>query len=70
MSLEQQWFTVRDVAALLHVQRLTAWRLLRAHRSACHLARDGQHPRLVLWVPATVVDALRADRSRWWKTRA
>lgn len=60
---EQRWYTVRQIASLLHLRPLTAWRLVRPHRSKCHLARNGPHPRLVLWVPATVVRALSRERA-------
>lgn len=63
------WYTVGEVAVMLHVQRITAWRLLRPHRDRCHLARHGTHPRLCLWVPVAVVEQLQASRSVWWKTR-
>lgn len=64
------WYTVGEVAVVLHVQRMTAWRLLRPYRERCHLARAGRHPRLYLWVPVDVVEELRASRSQWWRTRA
>lgn len=60
--MKKLWYTIHEVAAVLHVQRMTAWRLLRPHRARCHLARAGSHPRLVLWVPAQVVRQLEADR--------
>lgn len=66
----QAWFTVGEVAGVLHVQRMTAWRLLRPYRERCHLGRAGSHPRRVLWVPLAVVEELRASRTTWWKTRA
>ncbi|HVO13304.1 MAG TPA: hypothetical protein VMX54_21365 [Vicinamibacteria bacterium] len=49
------WYTVAEVAQLLHCSRLAAWRALQPHRAQCHLARRGQHPRLHLWAPASVV---------------
>lgn len=60
--LERQWYTTEDVAAELHVKRITAWRLLRPYRSRCHTGRKGRHPRRVLWVPAAVVRELLASR--------
>ena len=63
------WFTVREVALLLHVGRLTAWRLLRPYRERCHLAREGSHPRLVLWIPSAVVASLRQERRAMWRGR-
>ena len=63
------WFTVREVALLLHVGRLTAWRLLRPYRERCHLAREGSHPRLVLWIPGAVVTELRRERRDMWRGR-
>lgn len=57
------WYTLGEVAAVLHVARMTAWRQLRPFRAQCHLARAGTHPRLVLWVPADVVRQLE----RPWK---
>jgi hypothetical protein len=68
--MNEKWFTVGEVAAMLHVQRMTAWRLLRPYRDRCHLGRAGSHPRRVLWVPVAVVEELRASRSRWWRERA
>lgn len=61
------WYTVREIALLLHVTRLTAWRLLEPYRARCHLAREGSHPRLVLWVPSAVVSDLRRDRRERWR---
>lgn len=63
------WFTVGDVALLLHVGRLTAWRILKPYRDRCHLAREGSHPRLVLWIPSAVVQALRQERRAMWRAR-
>lgn len=59
---EKVWFTVEELAARLHVQRITAWRLLRPYRARCHLGRNGSHPRLVLWVPSAVVNEISAER--------
>jgi hypothetical protein len=59
---EKAWFTLGEVAAALHVARLTAWRQLRPFRARCHLARQGSHPRLCLWVPAEVVRELEGGR--------
>lgn len=63
---EKVWFTVAEVAEVLHLQPTTAWRLVRPYRARCHLARNGRHPRLHLWVPLSVVEALKADRARVW----
>jgi hypothetical protein len=61
---EKPWLTLGEVAARLHVARMTAWRLLRPFRGRCHLARAGSHPRLVLWVPAEVLRELESERPR------
>ena len=62
---EREWFTVAEVAERLHVEHITAWRLVRPHRARCHLARNGPHPRLLLWVPASVLESL--EESRPWR---
>jgi len=61
------WFTAAEVAELLHVGARTMRRLIRPHRAQCHLARNGANPRLVLWVPASVVRELRDARRMLWK---
>jgi len=55
LDLPKEWFTVEDVATLLNVKPIVAWRKLRPFRSRCRLARRGQHPRKLLWVPDDVV---------------
>ena len=61
------WYTVQELAELLHVGLLTARRLVRPYRSRCHLARSGSHPRRVLWVPVDVVGEIIAERTVIWK---
>ncbi len=63
----REWYTLAEIAALLHVGERTTRRLLRPHRSRCHLARKGTHPRLVLWVPVAVVTELREARKELWR---
>lgn len=65
-----EWYEAPKVADLLHVTRRHLQRLLTPHRDRCHLARDGRHPRLVLWVPALVVRQLREERRSVWRSRA
>lgn len=48
------WYTVRELANLLHRTPKTIRRLVRPHRSECHLDRNGPHPRRLLWIPASV----------------
>lgn len=66
----KQWYKRSEVAALLHVGERTTYRLLSPHRNRCHMARDGNHPRLVLWVPAAVVNELREARKMLWHAAA
>jgi len=68
MVTEKVWYTVRELAELLHVRPLTAWRLVRPYRSRCHLARDGRHPRRSLFVPVEVVGEIIAERTPAWKS--
>jgi len=56
------WYTLREIAAVLHLRPRTARRLLAPYRMRCHLAREGSHPRLVLWVPGAVVVELERAR--------
>ncbi len=65
---EKVWYTIRELAELLHLQPRTARRLVRSYRSRCHLARNGSHPRLMLWVPVDVVGEIIAERLPAWKT--
>lgn len=60
---EKVWYTIAEVAAILHVQKITAWRIVRPYRARCHLGRDQGHPRRRLYVPATVVSEIAAARS-------
>jgi hypothetical protein len=64
-AIPRAWFTVAELAERFHVEPITAWRLVRPYRARCHLARNGPHPRHVLWVPASVVEEL--ERGRPWK---
>lgn len=54
----KDWYTLAELASELHVGGRTAIRLLAPYRGACHLGRNGRHPRLVLWIPASVVQEL------------
>jgi hypothetical protein len=65
--VEKPWYTMREVEARLHVRPRTAWRLVRPYRSRCHLARGGQHPRLLLWVPRSVLRELEEGRIATWR---
>lgn len=56
------WYTLREVAAVLHLRPRTTRRLLAPYRQRCHLAREGSHPRLVLWIPGAIV--LELERAR------
>lgn len=60
------WYTLAEVAAMLHVGTRTTRRLLAPYRDKCHLARKGQHPRLLLWIPGSVVTALCEGRREMW----
>lgn len=62
----KQWYTAAEIAALLHVGARTTRRLLGPYRGQCHLARKGNHPRLLLWVPAKVVMELCEARKAMW----
>ena len=64
MTTASRWYTVAAVAERLHVRPITAWRRLKPYRLRCHLARNGSHPRRVLWVPADVVRALERAQKR------
>lgn len=61
------WYTLAEVAALLHVGIRTTRRLLAPYREQCHLARKGRHPRLVLWVPVEVFAEIRKKRGDVWR---
>ena len=63
----KEWYTISELADLLHVGGRTTLRLLEPHRGRCHLARRGKNPRLVLWVPAAVVAELCEARKAMWK---
>ena len=68
MSEAKAWFTIPEIAALLHVGGRTTLRLLTPYRAKCHLARRGKNPRLVLWVPAAVVTELCNARRELWRS--
>jgi hypothetical protein len=57
-----RWFTVQDLAVRLHLKPKTVRRIVRPYRDRCHLARNGSHPRKVLWVPLEVVRAIEKAR--------
>jgi hypothetical protein len=59
----QQWFTVRELAARLHLAPFTTRQLVKPFREYCHLARQGSHPRRVLWIPLDVVLAIERQRA-------
>lgn len=61
------WYTVDDIASLLHVSRRQVQRLVRPHDARCHLARAGRAPRLLKWVPREVVMELVEQRA-WYAT--
>lgn len=63
----KEWFTLEEIAALLHIGTRHARRLIGPHRSDCHLARKRGHPRLILWVPAKVVTKMRGERAELWR---
>jgi hypothetical protein len=62
--MEQQWFTIRELAARLHLSTGTTHRLVKPFREHCHLAREGSHPRLVLWIPVAVALAIERQQER------
>lgn len=59
-----RWVTLQQLAERCHVRPRTAWRLVRPYREACHLGRNGPHPRLVLWIPFEVVLLIEEERAR------
>ena len=63
----KEWFTLEEIAALLHIGTRHARRLLAPYRADCHLARKGGHPRLILWVPSNVAAKIRNERACIWK---
>lgn len=63
----KEWYTLAELAELLHVGGRTTLRLLEPHRGRCHLARKGQNPRLVLWIPAAVVGEISEARKAQWR---
>lgn len=63
----KEWFTLEEIAALLHIGTRHARRLLAPYRAACHLARKRGHPRLILWVPSKVVADLSMARKVIWR---
>lgn len=62
------WYTLAEVADMLHVGTRTTRRLLAPYRGQCHLARKGRHPRLVLWIPGSVVSVLVEARQEVWSS--
>lgn len=65
----KQWYTLAEIATLLHVSVRTAVRLVDPYRDRgyCHLARNGKHPRLVLWVPVAIVRQICEARQVVWR---
>lgn len=63
----KEWYTIPELAELLHVGGRTTLRLLEPHRAQCHLARRGKNPRLVLWIPASVVSEICDERKATWR---
>lgn len=62
MTRAARWYTVQELADRLHLRPKTVRRILRPYRDRCHLARNGSHPRLVLWVPLAVVLSIEKAR--------
>lgn len=54
----QTWYTVKQLGALLHRSPKTVRNLIQPYRDQCHLAREGSHPRKVLWIPRQVAQTL------------
>ena len=54
-------YTVKEIAAILHRAPKTVRALLKPHRAKCALAREGRHPRLILYVPESVVLLLESE---------
>ena len=52
------WYTIRQLADLLHRRPRTIRHLVRPYRPECHLDRDGRHPRKVLWIPGDVAQKI------------
>lgn len=65
----KEWYTLEEIAAQLHVGTRHARRLLAPYRADCHLARKRGHPRLILWIPAKIVETMRKDRADQWQTK-
>ena len=59
------WLTLAQVADALHVSTRWARELVRPYRDRCHIARRGDHPRLLLWIPHAVLTQLLAER-QWY----
>lgn len=64
MSDERPWFTLAETAERLHVSVRHARRLVKPFDGQCHLGRCGKNPRLVRWVPQSVL--VRLLREREW----
>ena len=58
MANAKPWYTVKELAGLLHRSPKTIHSLLQPYRSECHLGRQGSHPRKVLWVPQPIAQEL------------
>lgn len=61
MGHVKPWYTVKELASLLHRSPRTIGRLIRPYRDQCHLARQGSHPRKVLWIPLPVAYELASN---------
>lgn len=61
MVQAQSWYTVKDLASLLHRTPKTVRSLIHPYRDQCHLGRAGSHPRKVLWIPQQVVRELTGE---------
>ncbi len=59
LSLER-WYTVREIALLLHRAPKTIRSLLKPYRTRCRLAREGRNPRRVLYIPESVARQVEA----------
>lgn len=62
MTRTARWYTVSELADRLRLRPRTAWLLVRPYRDQCRLARNGSHPRRVLWIPSAVVRAIEKQR--------
>lgn len=58
------WYTLKQLAGLLHRRPKTIRRLIRPYRDRCHLDRAGSHPRKVLWIPGDIAQKVAESIDR------